>query len=77
MALFPILVGALQDWVLLQFCHCLLLVDAAEPSLRVLLTAAEVDPTRNDPTVLLPPSPTLLVVMVPEVEVARGQTNDQ
>ena len=76
-ALFPILVGALQDWVLLQFCHCLLLVDAAESSLRILLTAAEVDPTRNDPTILLPPSSTLLVVMVAEVEVASGQTNDQ
>merc|ERR1712004_401175 len=68
-ALFGVLVGALQDWVLLQFCHCLLLVDAAEPSLRILFTAAEVDPTRNDPTILLPPSSTLLVVMVAEVEV--------
>merc|ERR1712203_118103 len=43
-ALLCVLVCALQDWLLLQTCHRLLLLDTAEPSLPVLLTVAEVDP---------------------------------
>ena len=44
MALLCILVCALQDWILLDGGHCLLLVHTAQPSVRVLLTAAEGDP---------------------------------
>ena len=76
-ALFPILVGALKDRVLLDGRHCLLLVNAAEPSLGILLTAAEVDSTWNDPAVLLPPSSGLLVVMVAKVDVTDGEADDQ
>jgi len=43
-ALLSVLVCALQDWLLLQAGHRLLLLDTAEPSLSVLLTVAEVDP---------------------------------
>ena len=42
-ALLRVLVGALKDRVLLQGGHSLLLVNAAQPGLRILLTAAEVD----------------------------------
>merc|ERR1719264_2013927 len=44
-ALLSVLVGALQDWLLLQGRHSLLLLDAAQPSLWILLAAAEVDPS--------------------------------
>merc|ERR1719234_679285 len=43
-ALLCVLVRALQDWLLLQTGHRLLLLDTAEPSLSILLTVAEVDP---------------------------------
>ena len=46
-ALLHVLVSTLQDGLLLQAGHGLLLLDAAEPSLRVLLAAAEVNAALN------------------------------
>jgi len=78
-ALLSVLVGALQDWVLLDGRHCLLLVNTAQPSFGILLTAAEVDSTWNDATFILPPSSSLLIVMVvaAKVDVTGGQADDQ
>ena len=42
-ALLDVLVGALQDGLLLQAGHCLLLLHAAQPGVGVLLAAAEVN----------------------------------
>merc|ERR1719427_1633463 len=44
-ALLCVLVGTLQDWLLLQGGHCLLLVHAAQPSIRVSHTTTEVNST--------------------------------
>ena len=44
MALLHVLVGALQDGLLLQAGHGLLLLHTAQPGLGVLLAAAEVNP---------------------------------
>ena len=44
-ALLHVLVCALQDGLLLQTGHGLLLLHAAQPSVGVLLAAAEVDPS--------------------------------
>merc|ERR1712083_164411 len=46
-ALLCVLVGTLQDGLLLQGGHCLLLVHAAQPSIRVSHTTTEVNSTRN------------------------------
>jgi len=46
-ALLCVLVGTLQDGLLLQGGHCLLLVHAAQPSIRIGLTTTEVNSTRN------------------------------
>merc|ERR1711931_333538 len=46
-ALLSVLVGTLQDGLLLQGGHCLLLVHAAQPSFRICLTTTEVNSTRN------------------------------
>merc|ERR1712183_989866 len=54
-ALFSLLVGALQDWLLLQTGHLRQLLNAAQPSLSILLTVAEVDP--GTISLLLPSSP--------------------
>ena len=62
MALLSVLVGALQDRILLQSGHCLLLIDAAQSGLRILLAAAEVDPTLD--LALLTTSPRKLAVTV-------------
>jgi len=76
-ALLSVLVGALKDWVLLDGRHCLLLVNTAQPSFGILLTAAEVDSTWNDPS-FLPPSSSLLIVMVAaKVDVTGGKADDQ
>ena len=48
MTLFDVLVSTLQDGLLLQAGDGLLLLDAAEPRLRVLLTATEVDTSLKD-----------------------------
>ena len=42
-ALLDVLVGALQDGLLLQAGHCLLLLHAAQPGVGILLAAAEVN----------------------------------
>ena len=62
MALLCVLVSALQDRILLQGGHRLLLVDAAQPSLWILLAAAEVDPSLD--LALLTTSPRKLAVTV-------------
>ena len=62
-ALLSVLVSALQYRLLLQGGDCLLLVHTAQPSLRVLHTAAEVDSPGDFP-VLLPAIPGLLAVTV-------------
>ena len=62
MALLSVLVSALQDRILLQSGHCFLLVDAAQPGLRILLAAAEVDPSLD--LALLTASPRKLAVTV-------------
>ena len=52
MALLHVLVGALQDGLLLQAGDGLLLLNTAEAGLGVLLTAAEVDPTLENKSVV-------------------------
>ena len=47
MTLLGVLVCALQDRVLLDGCHCLLLVHTTQPSVRDLLAAAEVNSALN------------------------------
>merc|ERR1719264_711536 len=54
-ALLHVLVGALQDRLLLQAGHRLLLLDAAEAGLWIFLAAAEVDPAAD--LLPLPPAP--------------------
>merc|ERR1712055_223586 len=52
-ALLCVLVGTLQDGLLLQGGHCLLLVHAAQPSIRISHTVAKVNSTRNSGTLPL------------------------
>merc|ERR1719244_68599 len=53
-ALLCVLMGALQDGLLLQRGHCLLFVHAAQPSIRFSHTVGEVNSTRNSGTLPLP-----------------------
>ena len=57
MALLHVLVGALQDRLLLQAGHGLLLLNTAEAGLGVLLAAAEVDPALLDKIIYLRSQP--------------------
>jgi len=61
-ALLRVLVGALQDRILLNTCDSLLLVYTAEAGFSILLTATEVNASR-DGTPLLPSPAPLLVTM--------------
>jgi len=77
-ALLSVLVGALQDRILLDGGHCLLLVDTAQSGVRILLTAAEVNSTRNDTALLPSPSSLLVVVAVAaKVDITDGKADDQ
>merc|ERR1719427_1614176 len=58
-ALLCVLVGTLQDGLLLQGGHCLLLVHTAQPSIRISHTTTEVNSTRN--SLLLPARPGQLI----------------
>ena len=58
-ALLGVLVGALQDGLLLQAGHRLLLLHAAQPRVGVRHAPTEVHPAR-DASILLPPGPQLL-----------------
>merc|ERR1711970_1204745 len=59
MALLCVLVGTLQDGLLLQGGHCLLLVHTAQPSIRISHTTTEVNSTRN--SLILPARPGQLI----------------
>ena len=74
MTLLGVLVCALQDWVLLNSGHCLLLVHTTQPSVRVLLTAAEVDPALN--LSLLPAPPRLLPLIMTVVMANKVSSNE-
>ena len=63
-ALLHVLVGALQDGLLLQAGHRLLLLHAAQPGLGVLLAAAEVDAALDGNLFILSASPSGLQVMI-------------
>ena len=64
MALLHVLVGALQDGLLLQTGHRLLLLHAAQPGLGVLLAAAEVDAALDGNLFILSASPSGLQVII-------------
>ena len=55
-ALLSLLVGALQDGLLLQTGHLRQLFDTAQPGLSILFTVAEVDPGTSSSLLLLPSS---------------------
>ena len=78
-ALLGVLVCTLQDWVLLDGGHCLLLVHTTQPSVRVLLTAAEVNPALDLSFLPAPPRLlpiTLTVVMVNKVSSNKATTSE-
>ena len=63
-ALLHVLVGALQDGLLLQTGHRLLLLHAAQPGLGVLLAAAEVDAALDGNLFILSASPSGLQIII-------------
>ena len=63
-ALLHVLVGALQDGLLLQAGHRLLLLHAAQPGLGVLLAPAEVDTALDGDLLILSASPSGLQIMI-------------